>query len=80
MNLTNKVIVTFVFVIFATYILSLFKNNSNFSKLYVIPLIVAALAKYIIGDFDEGYQWTVSDVVYWIVIICVSYTTLKFVN
>jgi len=80
MKLIIKILTTIIFVILATYVLSFFKNNSNFPKIYVIPIIVAALTKYILGDFDEGYQWSLSDVLYWIVLLCVSYQTLVLIN
>lgn len=40
---------------------------------YVVPIIVAFLAKYVLGDWDEGYAWSVHDLSYWGVILCVSY-------
>ena len=40
---------------------------------YVVPIIVALLAKYILGDWDEGYAWSVYDLSYWGLILCVSY-------
>lgn len=48
-------------------------NKSNFPKEYMIPIIVALTTKYTIGDVDKGYQYTVSDIFYWIYILLLPY-------
>ena len=45
------------------------------SKL-IVPVIVGLLAKYVLGDWDEGYVWSVQDLLYWGMVISVSYTTI----
>lgn len=69
------IIVTISIVVF-TLIFDNIKNKSNFSKYIMIPLIVAILTKYIVGDFDNGYIWTFSDGLYWIYIFLLSYIIL----
>jgi ACR3 family arsenite efflux pump ArsB len=49
------------------------ENRSNFPSYIIIPLIVAALTKYTIGDWDEGFKWTILDILYWFSIIGSSY-------
>lgn len=48
-------------------------NKSNFPKEYMIPIIVALTTKYTIGDVDKGYQYTVSDIFYWVYILLLPY-------
>lgn len=55
-----------------TTILLCFRNKSNFKIFYIVPIIVALLVKYIQGDWDHGYTWSLSDVFYWITIILTS--------
>lgn len=71
----NKIIYTLIFVILSTYTILQFKNNSNISKFIIIPLIVAPLTKYIIGDWDEGYKYTINDIFYWVTI----FTTINLI-
>lgn len=52
-----------------TIILLQCKNKSNFNSIYIIPIIVSLLVKYLIGDWDVGYQWTTSDIFYWTTLI-----------
>jgi hypothetical protein len=69
---------TIIFTIIVTTILNFIPNKSNFPKKYVIPIITASLVKYIIGDWDKGYQWTYIDYLYWTTIISISFiVTLK---
>jgi hypothetical protein len=69
----SKVIVVNVLV---TLFLMTFTNKSNFSEYLVIPLISSLFVKYTIGDFDVGYQWTVSDIYYWTLLVVTSITTI----
>lgn len=59
-------------VIYSIYLLQ-FANNSNFPSKYVIPLITVLSAKYFLGDFDIGYQWTFSDILFWVSLSLLSY-------
>lgn len=72
----NQVILSTISVIVFTILLFCIKNNSNFSKFITIPIIVAMLTKYIVGDFDSGYTWSISDVFYWLYIFALSYVLL----
>jgi hypothetical protein len=63
---------TIVFVVLSTLVLSIVKNKSNFSDYLVIPLIVSLLTKYVLGDWDKGYQWSVYDLWYWASLVVLS--------
>ncbi len=43
-------------------------NTYSNANPYIIGAIVSAfLVKMIYGDYDQGYDWTLSDLVFWIV-------------
>ncbi len=75
----NKIIQTVVFVVVCTLILNSIPNQSNFPAYLIIPVIVGATTKYVIGDWDEGYQWSKSDILYWTTVVGVSAVTTKSV-
>jgi len=58
--------------ILLTIILLQIPNKSNFSSAYIIPMITALTVKYVLGDWDRGYQWSLSDIVFWLTIIGTS--------
>ena len=66
-----------IILLFFTSILTLFflncPNKSNFPKKIMIPIIVALITKYLIGDLDKGYQYTISDIYYWLLILLIPY-------
>ena len=66
--------------IICTLILLGIPNKSNFPKEYIIPLIVSLIIKYSIGDLDKGYQFTYSDIFYWVYILGLSYIIVLFSN
>ena len=66
--------------ILGTIIVTQIPNKSNFPNELVIPLIMALIIKYSIGDLDKGYQWTYSDVFYWTYIILLSYIIVIYIN
>ena len=68
-----RILTTVLFSIFASILLLNVKNQSNFSSYIIIPLIVALLTKYSIGDWDKGFRWTILDIPYWLFIIGSSY-------
>ena len=72
----NKYIYTLIFAAFITILFLFIKNKSNFPTVIVLPLLVAAITKYVMGDWDKGYQWSIFDIGYWILIVCVSYFTI----
>ncbi len=67
---------TIMFVIVLSIILSFFENKSNFSSFIIIPLIVSLTTKYVIGDWDIGYAWTIMDLPYWVCLFGFSALTL----
>jgi len=73
MLLLIHILITVLFSICVSILLFNIKNRSNFSSYIIIPLIVAALTKYSIGDWDKGYQWSLLDILYWITILGSSY-------
>ena len=62
MKLAIRLIVSLLFPILATIALFYIENRSNFPEEVMIPVIVSLLTKYVLGDVDEGFQWSVSDV------------------
>jgi hypothetical protein len=51
-------------------------NKSNFPKEIIIPILVAGITKYSLGDWDKKYKWTHLDILYWISIIGASVVTI----
>ena len=72
----QTIIFVILFVILSTLLLSFIKNKSNFSSYIMIPLIVSLFTKYSLGDWDKGYQWSISDIWYWFSLIGFSLLTL----
>lgn len=66
-----------IIILFFTSIVTLFflnlPNKSNFPNKLMIPILVALLTKYLIGDLDKGYQYTISDIYYWFLILFIPY-------
>ena len=71
---------TLVFSVLLTTALFFLPNNSNLRKEYILPFIVALLTKYVLGDWDDGYIWSYSDVYYWGSVLLVSYITVMGMN
>ena len=67
---------TILFAFLSTVVLLQVKNKSNFPTFVIVPLIASLLTKYVLGDWDRGYKWTMSDVWYWASIISVSLFTV----
>ena len=61
-----------------SYILTYIQNRSNFRKEYVIPLIALLMTKYIVGDFDTGYTWTLNDIIFVSYVLLLSYAVVRF--
>lgn len=72
-----SVVWTVVVVVVLTVFLVHIRNNSNIPTSVIVPLIVAGLVKYAVGDWDRGYAWTSSDIVYWLTLLGVSYATVR---
>ena len=75
----NKIIYTIVLAVTLTLLLKQIRNKSNMPKEMIIPVIVALIVKYVLGDWDGGYSWTVSDIIYWLTIITTSYMIIKYI-
>ena len=72
----NKIINTIGFTIFITILFLMIPNKSNFPKEVMIPILVAGITKYSLGDWDKKYIWTHLDILYWISIISASVVTI----
>jgi hypothetical protein len=72
-----QIISTIILVIFISILLLQFKNYSNFSKEIIIPLISVLCVKYLLGDWDSGYSWTILDIFYWTILPIISYLIVK---
>jgi len=70
--------------IFASILVTLFfiliPNKSNISDLIIIPILACMILKYCIGDWDYGSIYSLSDVLYFVVIIITSIGTIKFLK
>lgn len=66
-----------IFIFILCFVLLQIPNKSNFPKEYMIPMIVALTTKYTIGDVDKGYQYTASDIFYWVYILLLSYIIVR---
>lgn len=64
------------FTIFATLFFLQFPNKSNISFYIILPAAVLLLAKYLFGDLDDGFQWSLSDLLYWISLYVFSSLTI----
>ena len=77
MKLREKFSKLTIFLIIATIMLLRISNKSNIPTIYIVPVIVALAAKYIIGDFDKGFAWTWSDALFWLYVLCVPYIVIQ---
>ena len=69
-----------VVVIVVSVILGGIRNESNVPKGMIVPVIALLLVKYIYGDWDAGYKWTMKDVEYIGVLGGISYVVTKGVE
>ena len=44
-------------------------KNSNMHPLLTGAILAGLIVKIMYGDYDTGYQWTVSDILFWTVTI-----------
>jgi hypothetical protein len=79
-SLRMNILITLLFVIIVTTILFYAENKSNISPSIIIPAIVALLTKYILGDWDAGFNWTAIDLLYWASVTGTSYGTVLFLS
>jgi hypothetical protein len=80
MELPIRIIRTLIFSVVATVIFIHIENRSNISSFIAIPLLVALLTKYILGDWDSGFHWTILDIPYWLTIVGTSYTVIYMIS
>ena len=72
----NKIIHTIGFTILITVLFLMIPNKSNFPKEIMVPILVAGITKYSLGDWDKKYIWTHLDILYWLSIIVTSLGTI----
>lgn len=68
----SQILFTLFLNILLTIILLQFKNKSNFNSIIIIPIISSLFVKYLLGDWDKGYEWSISDISYWLYLISTS--------
>jgi hypothetical protein len=71
---------TILFSILASIVLVTIENRSNVPSIIAIPVIVALLTKYVLGDWDKGFQWSLLDYPYWISILGSSAGVVYFLS
>lgn len=76
MKLEVRIIITILFVVLTTTLLFFIENRSNIPSLIIIPILVSILTKYMLGDWDRGFRFTIIDIFYWVSILTGSYATL----
>lgn len=76
MKLEVRIIITILFVVLTTTLLFFIENRSNIPSLIIIPILVSILTKYMLGDWDRGFRFTLIDIFYWVSILTGSYATL----
>ena len=74
----QKIIIIFFFISITTLFFLNVPNKSNFSNKFIIPILVALITKYLIGDLDKGYQYTISDMYYWFILLFIPYTIVLY--
>jgi hypothetical protein len=77
MTFAIRVIITLLFSSVATIGLFFIDNRSNIPSIFMIPILASLLTKYVLGDWDTGFQMTFSDVAYWSSILGSSYILVR---
>lgn len=80
MMICIRILNTLFFSILASILFFNIPNHSNVSSFIAIPFIVSILTKYIMGDWDTGFRWTMLDIPYWMSIIATSYGTVYILS
>ena len=75
-----KILVSCFLSLLLTIILYYIPNKSNFSKYYMIPLLVILLIKYAYGDWDKGYTYTYYDILFYLILGSISIITIYLLN
>lgn len=80
MTFAIRVFITLLFSSAVTILLFFVENRSNLPSIVMIPLIASLLTKYVLGDWDKGFQWSLLDVAYWMSVIGTSYATITLLT
>ena len=75
-TIANSVMLT----IITTVVLRLLQNKSQIAHQYAIPLVVSAVLWYIIGNWDTKNMYSLTNLLYWIIIMVFSWTIVLFVD
>ena len=75
-TIANSVMLT----IITTVVLRLLQNKSQIAHQYAIPLVVSAVLWYIIGNWDAKNMYSLTNLLYWIIIMVFSWTIVLFVD
>ena len=75
-TIANSVMLT----IITTVVLRLLQNKSQIAHQYAIPLVVSAILWYIIGNWDTKNMYSLTNLLYWIIIMIFSWTIVLFVD
>ena len=75
-TIVNSVILT----IITTVVLRLLQNKSQIAHQYAIPLVVSAVLWYIIGNWDTKNMYSLTNLLYWIIIMIFSWIIVLFVD
>ena len=68
----NNILLCFLMTLLLTIVLNFIPNKSNFHNAIIIPVIVVLLVKYILGDWDKGFKWSILDILYWFSLLVFS--------
>ena len=68
-TILNSMFLTLVITLFFLF----FQNKSQIGRQYAIPLVVSTILWYIDGNWDEDNMISLSNIVYWILIMLFSY-------
>jgi hypothetical protein len=76
----NKLLLLSFVALILTVVIFYIPNKSNFPKQIMIPIIVSLIIKYLFGDLDKGYKYTIYDVYYWFTILFIPYITVLYLE
>lgn len=76
----EQLVIIFVLAVFLTLLFIYIPNKSNFPKKYIIPIMVSLIIKYSLGDLDKGYNYTISDICYWFMILFIPYAIVQYLE
>ncbi len=75
-TIANSVMLT----IITTIVLRLLQNKSQIAHQYAIPIVVSAVLWYIIGNWDTKNMYSLTNLLYWIIIMVFSWTIVFYVD